>query len=689
MEKEMCLAITLALVVLFTILSSVPMGRTEPVEIVVPDDYLTIQEAIDNAVDGDTVFVKAGTYYEHVVVNKTLSLVGEDANTTVIDGNSTGHVVYIVSSHVSVTGFTVQKSGSVHSPALDAGICLNRTTDCIISGNRLMDDGFAGISVLDSLRNMITDNNVTRTGWGGIHLLNSSHNAISGNILHDNTIVGINGHASSHYNNITDNVVSNSSYGMFYHDANYNNICKNNISTIAVEGIWLQDQVSYNIVANNNLISCRVAIKLEGPNYNNTLSGNFITSAECGILILNARYTDIYDNTIAHNYGGEWDAGIRLDSAGYSRIHANFITDNWRGILLYSGSSYVSIYDNNITENEFGIRVASGGSNYLNVSDNVVMNNRGYGIGLTGFGGASNYATITRNLIENNSDGIALGQSSYYHTILQNNISQNGYGFYIDYSRLNTMCGNNIVDNDQQVYVSTGSVNNWDSAYSAGGNYWSDYAGADLFSGPVQNETGSDGIGDEACVIDTNNIDHYPLTKPYPCMPHDLGITQVPSSKTVIGQNYTTTLSSIIFNYGSYTETFNFSLCANSTHLMSEILTVGNRSFVSTTFIWNTSGLAFGNYTLLALADTVPGETDISDNNCTETVHVGIPGDVSGPEPGVYDKVVDMRDINYTILLFNTNSSSPNWKPNADINNDGTVNMRDIQIAILNFNKHE
>ena len=52
-------------------------------------------------------------------------------------------------------------------------------------------------------------------------------------------------------------------------------------------------------------------------------------------------------------------------------------------------------------------------------------------------------------------------------------------------------------------------------------------------------------------------------------------------------------------------------------------------------------------------------------------------------------KVVDMRDINYTILLFNTNSSSPNWKPNADINNDGTVNMRDIQIAILNFNKHE
>jgi hypothetical protein len=48
-----------------------------------------------------------------------------------------------------------------------------------------------------------------------------------------------------------------------------------------------------------------------------------------------------------------------------------------------------------------------------------------------------------------------------------------------------------------------------------------------------------------------------------------------------------------------------------------------------------------------------------------------------------------MRDVNYLIQLFNTNPSSPNWKPNADVNNDGTVNMRDIQIAILNFNKHE
>ena len=48
-----------------------------------------------------------------------------------------------------------------------------------------------------------------------------------------------------------------------------------------------------------------------------------------------------------------------------------------------------------------------------------------------------------------------------------------------------------------------------------------------------------------------------------------------------------------------------------------------------------------------------------------------------------------MRDVSYLIIRFNSKPNSANWNPNADINNDGTVNMRDISIAILNFNKHE
>ena len=68
-------------------------------------------------------------------------------------------------------------------------------------------------------------------------------------------------------------------------------------------------------------------------------------------------------------------------------------------------------------------------------------------------------------------------------------------------------------------------------------------------------------------------------------------------------------------------------------------------------------------------------------------VHVGVPGDVSGVTSGVYNGSVNMRDISYLILLFNTRATSA--RANADINDDGTVNMRDISRAILNFNKHE
>ncbi|MEM2569530.1 MAG: hypothetical protein QXT67_06305, partial [Candidatus Bathyarchaeia archaeon] len=49
----------------------------------------------------------------------------------------------------------------------------------------------------------------------------------------------------------------------------------------------------------------------------------------------------------------------------------------------------------------------------------------------------------------------------------------------------------------------------------SGGNYWSDYTGADLYSGPYQNMTGSDGLGDAPYIIDADNRDRYPLMKPY------------------------------------------------------------------------------------------------------------------------------------------------------------------------------
>jgi hypothetical protein len=173
---------------------------------------------------------------------------------------------------------------------------------------------------------------------------------------------------------------------------------------------------------------------------------------------------------------------------------------------------------------------------------------------------------------------------------------------------------------------------------------------------------------------------------------HDIAVTELTPYKTVIGRGYTSNLTVTAENHGGFTETFNITLYANTTVIAivsNVVLAVG--SSTTQTSVWNTTGFAYGNYTISAVADIVPGETNPGDNTYISPVqiHVGIPGDVSGPIVGVYDKTVNMRDISYMILLFNTRPSSPNWKPNADVNDDGVVNMRDITIAILNFNQHE
>jgi hypothetical protein len=174
--------------------------------------------------------------------------------------------------------------------------------------------------------------------------------------------------------------------------------------------------------------------------------------------------------------------------------------------------------------------------------------------------------------------------------------------------------------------------------------------------------------------------------------PRDVAVTNVMPAKTIVGRGFTTNVTVAIANLGGVTETFSTSAFVNqSTLALLANTTLAGGDSQMWTLSWNTTGLAYGNCTMSAYADTVPGETDTTNNNCTAivAVHVGVPGDVSGSTPGVYDGIVNMRDIAYLVSLFTTKPSSPNWNPNADINDDGTVNMKDIAISIVFFNQHE
>ena len=78
---------------------------------------------------------------------------------------------------------------------------------------------------------------------------------------------------------------------------------------------------------------------------------------------------------------------------------------------------------------------------------------------------------------------------------------------------------NSFIGNTNQGRDDTTNANEWDAGYPGGGNFWSDYAGTDVFSGPNQDLPGSDGIGDIEYSVDANTYDDYPLMEGYDAPP--------------------------------------------------------------------------------------------------------------------------------------------------------------------------
>jgi parallel beta-helix repeat protein len=242
--------------------------------------YATIQEAINanEILNGHTIFVEAGTYYEHVTINKSLTLVGENRSTTIIDGNgiSPGTVVTVTADNVTVSNFAIQNSGGwpedagIRLDGSEGSIIINnsmrnnvRSIDLmysvsnVISGNTISDAGYCGVILRDSHNNTIIGN-VIVSNVGQIHgfqLWESNSNTLSNNIVHGS---GTHHHGISltysDHNNITVNLFLSSEVGInLGRDSNYNKIIENNITLSSKYGILAG--AGGNVIYHNNFIS--------------------------------------------------------------------------------------------------------------------------------------------------------------------------------------------------------------------------------------------------------------------------------------------------------------------------------------------------------------------------------------------------------------------------------------------------
>ena len=379
-----------------------------------PNNYTTIQSAIDDAVDGDTVFVfdDSSPYYENVVVDKSINLIGENKETTIIDGGASGNVIFISSLNVHLSGFTVFNCGD-----WNANIFMDGAINCSITDNIIIGNEFGlidGIEIEYSDGNTIKNNSITNFYQSGIHLYVSSHNVIEGNVITSCYYRGILIHYFSSNNSISGNTCIETGNAIEFHTNSQGNIAfENTLSNSRECGIFFHKVVN-NYAYNNEVIYNPTGI---GTHYShgNFIYSNMIANNSKGFSCLQ----DSYANTISNNTIKSNNIGISTLQSTSNEIINNDIINNEKGIDIDSLSDSYYIIQNNIKENIIGIQLVG-----------TTENN------------------ISSNLLEGNENGILLRDESMYNLIFSNYFSENIVnGINAEFCSFNEITYNTFIDN--------------------------------------------------------------------------------------------------------------------------------------------------------------------------------------------------------------------------------------------------
>lgn len=307
-------------------------------------NYATIQEAIDSTetLDGHTIHVDAGTYYENVVVHKTLSLIGDNRTSIIIDGRGRDNVVYVKANNVVISGFTVQNG--------NRGIWLFYSQNCTISGNNANDNAY-GIELYHSSSSTIRGNNVTNNESFGIVLYYSGGCTVQNNTLVDNNFnFGVDGATLQDFVNDID--TSNTVNGKpIYYLLNQGDL------RIAPS---LTLEIGYLAFVNSTSIIVRDV----------TLTGN-----AQGILFAYTSDSTIKNVNTAHNWNGiylkgssncqvsknnadnNFDYGIALRLCRNCTVSRNNVTNNTWGGISFGSSCNCTAVGNNVTNSYYGIHL--------------------------------------------------------------------------------------------------------------------------------------------------------------------------------------------------------------------------------------------------------------------------------------------------------------------------------------------
>lgn len=617
-----------------------------------PGNYTLIQDAINASSSGDTIIVYNGTYNERITVKDSLSLVGENRNTTIIDGGGNGIVVRVGEDWVNITGFTLTNSGPN-----DGAIILSNVRNCYIADNNISGNGntvLGGIYLLRSEHTTIANNVVTLNNGEGVTLQYSNNNIMTQNVVSSNDKSGF-GFRDSKRNTVTDNIISsNGGAGIHLEESNETFIDNNTIVGNGWHGTYAYK--SHNITINDNDFSSNYSsdIYLSGSGYS-TVTGNAMPKNGIYLIGFKINYdTHTIDTTNTVNNKPVY----------YWKNVVGGTVPSGAGQVILANCTDVVVEDQNVSETSVGIQLGYSSRNlianntasssiadgiYLLYSnDNEIVRNRilnSYnGIHLSGSG--SN--TIRNNTVSSNKNNGIWVLNSDSNNITHNNISMNtDTGIILYYSSDNRVYHNNITDNVIQAFANT-DTNQWDNGYPSGGNYWSDYIGADVKNGPNQDQQGGDGIGDVPYYIpEVASKDRYPLMSP-------MGGTSAspqnkPPTSTIVSPAMGETLSS------TYTIT---GTASDPDGIVQKVeIKIDNGAWfeaigsTSWTFEWNTTNVSNGEHTIYARS--YDGENYSAEVNVTVTVdNPGPPTDDGSQDDWLWLALILIIVIVVIVLLI-------------------------------------
>ena len=255
-----------------------------------PGNYTKIQDAIDNASDGDTVFVygKSSPYQDSIRINKSILLKGENPETTVIKGIESVNTIDIQTNNVCLTGFTIEN-----------GYYAVTNNNVIISNctvfNNIFDGNYAGVRFEYSFNLTITDNYffenhfalVIRNSHNVIVSLNTINLNVEGNeyvtislnSIEENSDLGISIYKYPLHTFIPDNyqvfsnIIKNNFQGIFSDEES--GLFKDNIIESNYIGLNLANCVN-TIISNNLIKNNSIALNINDGRFNIISMNNFI-----------------------------------------------------------------------------------------------------------------------------------------------------------------------------------------------------------------------------------------------------------------------------------------------------------------------------------------------------------------------------------------------------------------------------